>query len=79
MTELELIKSVFDFSVSAAVIYMLFRLLVQTIPNSTAIQNLTEAIKTQSDIQAEHNKIIVEMCLKMGERMKKDNASISRE
>lgn len=79
MTELEIIKSAFDLSVSAAVIYMLFRLLVQTIPNSTAIQNLTEAIKMQYNTQAEHNKIIVEMCLKMGERMKKDNAGISRE
>ena len=38
MSEVELVKSIFDFSISAAVIYMLFRLLVQTIPNSTALQ-----------------------------------------
>ena len=75
MSELELIKSVFDFSISAAVIYMLFRLLVQTIPNSTAIQNLSEAIHSQAEQQAEHNKIIANMCLKMGERTKDKNAS----
>ena len=78
MTELELIKSVFDFSISAAVIYMLFRLLVQTIPNSTAIQNLSEAIRQQAEQQAEHNKIIVAMCLKMGETRKEKNASDDR-
>lgn len=76
MTELELVKSVFDFSISAAVIYMLFRLLVQTIPNSTAIQNLSEAIRQQAEQQADHNKIIVEMCMKMGEMRK--NASENR-
>lgn len=79
MSEVELIKSIFDFSVSAAVIYMLFRLLVQTIPNSTAIQNLTDAINRQSEQQAQHNKIIVEMCMKMGERVKEKNASDYRE
>lgn len=79
MSEVELIKSIFDFSVSAAVIYMLFRLLVQTIPNSTAIQDLTDAINRQSEQQAQHNKIIVEMCMKMGERVKKENASDYRE
>ena len=72
MSEVELIKSIFDFSISAAVIYMLFRLLVQTIPNSTAIQNLTEAIKQQAEQQASHNQIIVEMCLKMGEKARRD-------
>lgn len=75
MSELELIKSVFDFSISAAVIYMLFRLLVQTIPNSTAIQNLSDAIHQQAEQQAEHNKIIVSMCLKMGEMRKGKNDS----
>ena len=75
MSEVELVKSIFDFSVSAAVIYMLFRLLVQTIPNSTAVQNLTEALKQQAEQQAEHNRIIVEMCSKMGERARRDNAS----
>lgn len=75
MSEVELVKSIFDFSVSAAVIYMLFRLLVQTIPNSTAIQNLTEALKQQAEQQAEHNRVIVEMCSKMGERARRDNAS----
>lgn len=75
MNELDLMKSVFDFSISAAVIYMLFRLLVQTIPNSTAIQNLSEAIHLQAEQQAEHNKIIVSMCLKMGEMRKEKNAS----
>lgn len=78
MTEIELIKSVFDFSISAAVIYMLFRLLVQTIPNSTAIQNLGEAIRQQAEQQAEHNKIIITMCLKMGEMRKEKNASDDR-
>lgn len=72
MSEVELVKSIFDFSISAAVIYMLFRLLVQTIPNSTAIQNLTEALKQQAEQQAEHNRIIIEMCSKMGERARRD-------
>lgn len=75
MTEVELVKSIFDFSISAAVIYMLFRLLMQTIPNSTAIQNLTEALKQQAEQQARHNQIIVEMCSKMGERARGENAS----
>lgn len=75
MSEVELVKSIFDFSMSAAVIYMLFRLLIQTIPNSTAIQNLTEAIKLQAEQQSQHNKIIAEMCMKMFERVKKENAS----
>ena len=75
MSEVELVKSIFDFSISAAVIYMLFRLLVQTIPNSTAIQNLTDALRQQVEQQAEHNRIIVEMCSKMGERARRDNAS----
>lgn len=75
MSEVELVKSIFDFSISAAVIYMLFRLLVQTIPNSAAIQNLTEALKQQAEQQARHNQIIVEMCSKMGERVRRENAS----
>lgn len=75
MTEMELVKFVFDSGVSVAVIYMLFRLVGQTLPTSAAIQNLTEAINRQSEQQAQHNKIIVEMCMKMGERVKKENAS----
>lgn len=75
MSELELIKSVFDFSISAAVIYMLFRLLVQTIPNSTAIENLSSAINQQAEQQAKHNSIIVEMCLKMGKMTREKNVS----
>jgi hypothetical protein len=76
MSEIDLMKSLLDFSISAAVIYMLFRLLVQTIPNSTAIQNLSDAIHLQAEQQAEHNTIIINMCLKMGEmRKEKNNAS----
>jgi hypothetical protein len=63
--ELDIIKIISELSISTAVIYMLFRLLTQTLPNQAVLASLTEALEKQAEVQVKFNETIIQMCMKM--------------